>query len=74
MSSSVRLEPDKLINHHRSVAISEFADSLYETSLNSNDVDGILRLSKSAHICRVLESVSEISVFIQFFLFLTSPL
>jgi hypothetical protein len=63
MSSTMRLEPDKLINHYRSVAISEFADSLYETSLNSNDVDGILRLSKSAHICRVLESVSEISVF-----------
>lgn len=56
MSSIAQLEPDKFIKHHRSVAISEFAESLYETSLDSNDVDGILRLSKSAHISRVLES------------------
>jgi hypothetical protein len=42
--------------HHHPLALSEFAESLYETSLDSNDVDGILRLSKSAHISRVLES------------------
>jgi len=56
LSSVAQLEPDKYVKHHRPVALSEFAESLYETSLDSNDVDGILRLSKSAHISRVLES------------------
>lgn len=40
----------------RQNAKKEFANSLYETNLNSSDVGGILRLTKSAHIGEIIES------------------
>ena len=50
------LDPDKFMKQHHPITVKEFTESLFETNLDSNDVDGILRLSKSAHISRVLES------------------
>ena len=42
--------PDAFKRRYRSQAFNEFSASLHDSTLDSNDVDGILKLSESAHI------------------------